>query len=294
MLPALSPLLQLLVLVWAFALGCVVGSFLNVVIWRLPRGLTIGRPARSVCPNCKRVIRWYDNIPLLSFALLRRRCRDCGAPIAWRYPLVEGLTGLVFALLVYRQGMQVGTGPGQLVIMALVASLLIAGSVIDAEWFIIPDEITLFGLLSGLAASVALPGLHVGAASYQTFQSLTGLRHLDGLIASLIGAVGGGLLVILVAEFGRLVFRREAMGFGDVKVMAMLGAFFGWKVAMVTFFLSPFVGLAYGIPLLVIWDEHVMPYIPFMGIAALLAMVFRSSLCAYLEPLEYLVRQVVF
>jgi leader peptidase (prepilin peptidase)/N-methyltransferase len=174
--------------------------------------------------------------------------------------------------------------------MMMVASLLIVASAVDAEWLIIPDEVSFFGLLGGLLAGFLVPGLHVGSASYHTYESLTGMAHLDGLIGSAIGAAGGGLLVLVFAVAGTAIFRREAMGFGDVKLMAMLGAFFGWKVVVVTFFLSPFIGLLYGVPVLLFKGEHVMPYGPFLSVGALLAMVFRGVLCSYLEPLEYFVR----
>ncbi len=278
---------------WCFVLGLAVGSFLNVLIWRLPRGLTLGEPSRSICPYCERTIRWYDNIPLLSFLLLGRRCRHCGAPISWRYPLVEGLTGLLFALIYFRQGIQAGTGPGQILIMMMAVSLLIAAAAVDVQWLIIPDEISFFGMAGGLLAGFLLPELHVGPAAYHTYEALTGLARLDGLIASLIGLFGGGLLVLAFAVVGTVIFRREAMGFGDVKLMAMIGAFFGWKVVVVTFFLSPFIGLLYGLPLLIFKEEHVMPYGPFLSTGALLAIIFRTNLCAYLEPLEQMVHLLV-
>jgi leader peptidase (prepilin peptidase)/N-methyltransferase len=267
---------------WFFVLGCVVGSFLNVLIYRLPLGLGINAPRRSFCPHCKEPIAWRDNIPILSFLLLGRRCRRCGAPISWRYPLVEAVTGLLFALIYFRQGVQLDTDVGQIIVMLLLVSLLVVSSAVDMDWLIIPDEITFFGLLGGLLAGFLLPGLHVGKAVYDTFQTLTGMPHLDGLIGSAIGALGGGLMVLLFAVVGGVIFRKEAMGFGDVKLMAMIGAFFGWKVAVIAFFLSPFIGLLYGIPLLIFADEHVMPYGPFLSVGAMLAIVFRESLCGYL------------
>jgi len=284
---------QLGTLVWLFALGCVVGSFLNVCIWRLPLGMGISEPRRSVCPHCRAPIRWHDNVPLLSFFLLRGRCRACGARISWRYPAVEGLTGLLFALIYFRQGVQAGAGPGQLVLMMLLASLLIVASAVDAEWLIIPDEISIFGLAAGLLAGLLLPQLHVGTASYNTFRSLTGRAHLDGLIGSAVGAAAGGGLVLVFAALGAALFRKEALGFGDVKLMAMVGAFFGWKVAVMAFFFAPFFGLLYGLPLLVLSDEHVMPFGPFLSAGAVLALVFRTSVCAFLQPLEDLAHVLV-
>jgi leader peptidase (prepilin peptidase)/N-methyltransferase len=282
--------LQWVVTAWFFALGAVVGSFLNVLIYRLPRGLTINQPRRSFCPRCKSPIGWRDNIPILSYLLLHGCCRHCGGPISARYPMVETVTGLLFALVYYRQGAQLGTDLGQVIVMLLLVSLLVVASAVDMEWLIIPDEISFFGLAGGLLAGFLLPGLHVGTASYQTFASLTGVAHLDGLIASVIGAAGGGLLVLFMAVVGTVVFRKEAMGFGDVKLMALVGAFFGWKVAVIAFFLSPFIGLLYGIPVLLTTNENVMPYGPFLSIGAIMAIVFRDGLCSFLDPLVYLVQ----
>lgn len=278
--------LNLAALVWLFVLGCAVGSMLNVLIWRLPRGMAVGQPRRSFCPHCQGSIRWYDNIPLLSFAMLRGRCRDCGGGISWRYPIVEGLTGILFPLVYFRQGIQAGTDVGQIVIMMLLTSLLIVAGAIDLDWLIIPDEISVFGLAGGLLAGLLLPQLHVGPAPYHTFAGLTGYAHLDGLIASGIGAFGGGGMVLVFAVLGTFIFRREALGFGDVKLMAMIGAFFGWKVVVIAFFVSPFIGLLYGIPLLLTRGKHVMPYGPFLSMGAVLTLIFRTGLCAYLEPLE--------
>jgi len=275
---------------WLFLLGCAVGSHLNVCIWRLPRGLSVNDPERSICPHCGHPIRWYDNVPLLSFFLLGRCCRDCGAPISWRYPVIEALTGVLFALIYYRQGLQVGTGVGQLALMMLVTSLLIVASAVDVEYFIIPDEVSVFGIMGGLLAGILLPELHVGTESYNTFERLTGDPSLDGLIGSAIGALGGGGMIFVFALIGAAIFRREALGFGDVKLMAMLGAFFGWKVVLVTFFLSPFLGLIYGVPLMLMSDENVMPYGPFLSLAAVLALVFRTALCDFVVPLEHMAR----
>jgi len=280
--------LQAVGVLWFFVLGIVVGSFLNVCIYRIPRGGTIGRPRRSFCPRCGVALRWYDNIPLASFIALQGRCRDCGEPISWRYPAAELLTGLLFSLIYFRQGAQVGTDVGQLIVMLLVTTLLVFASAVDVEFTIIPEEATVFGMLGGLLAGFLLPQLHVGAADYQTFERLTGFAHLDGLIGSAIGAVGGGLMVLFFALFGRVVFQKEALGFGDVTLMAMVGSFLGWKVVLVAFFLAPFFGLLYGLPLLILKDEHVMPYGPFLSLGAVLTLVFRESLCQYPTLLQHL------
>lgn len=269
-------------LVVVFVFGCAVGSFLNVCIWRMPRGLGINSPRRSFCPRCSTPINWFDNIPVLSFIALGGKCRACGKGISWRYPAVELVTGLLFALVYHRQGVQVQTEAGQLVIMMLLTALLIVGSGIDIDWLIIPDEISLFGILGGLAAGLLLPGLHVGDMSYHTFGPSAMNPHLGGLLGAGIGMFVGGGIVLGCALFGYLIFRKEAMGIGDAKLLGMVGAFFGWKVALITFFISPFVGLLYGVPILLTRDEHVMPYGPFLSVGAVVTMVFRSSLCGRL------------
>ena len=289
---ALTPL-QAITMGWLFVFGCVAGSFLNVCIWRLPRGATIGRPRRSFCPRCGHPLRWYDNIPLVSFILLNGRCRDCGGPVSWRYPVVELLTGLVFPLIYFSQGVQAGADVGQLALMMLVTALLILASAVDIEFAIIPEEVTVFGILGGLAAGLLLPQLHVGAADYQTFQSLTGYAHLDGLIGAAIGAIASGVMVFLIGLFGQLVFQREALGFGDVMLMAMIGAFFGWKVVVTGFFLGSFLGLLYGLPLLLLKGEHAMPYGPFLSLGTVLTLVFRDVLCLYADLLEDAARMLV-
>jgi len=277
-------------LAMVFLLGLIVGSFLNVCIWRLPRGISVNAPRRSLCPQCGHSLSWHDNIPLLSFALLRGRCRHCRGPVSWRYPVVELITALLFALIYFRQRVQVGTDLGQVTVMMLVAALLIVASGIDLEFLIIPDEVSGYGVLGGLLAGLLMPALHVGPLSYQTFETLTGHPHLDGLIASAIGAAGGGGTVLAFAVLGHIVFQKEALGLGDVKLMAMIGAFFGWKVVLVAFFLAPFLGLLYGLPMLLMHDEHVMPYGPFLSLGAVLALVFRLDLCHYAELLEGLAR----
>ena len=278
---------------WSFALGCCVGSFLNVCIWRLPRGMGINNPSRSLCPECEHGLAWYDNIPLVSYALLRGRCRYCDAPIPWRYPVVEAVTGIVFTGIYVHQGLMNATPPDQLIIMGLLATLLIIASGVDMTHFIVPDEISVFGIIAALLAGLLIPGLHVGPEPYHTLTGLTGIATLDGLIGSTLGAVVGGGLVYLFAVVGGLMFGREALGLGDVKLMAMVGAFLGWKVAVFAFFLAPFFGLLYGIPLLLAKGQHLLPFGPFLSSAAVLVTVFRDAATAFLLPFERMVLEIL-
>jgi leader peptidase (prepilin peptidase)/N-methyltransferase len=278
---------------FALLLGLTVGSFLNVCIWRLPRGQSISRPVGSHCPKCGQALTGWDNIPLVSYLLLGGKCRYCGDSISWRYPLVEGLTGLLFLVLYIRQSAVAGVNPGHVVVMGLVIALLVAASGVDLEYLIIPDEISVFGILGGLLAGVLLPGLHVGGAPYHTFQDLTGIGPLDGLIGSVIGAIVGGGLVLVFAIGGALVFRQEAMGIGDVKLMGMVGAFMGWKVAVLAFVLAPFFGLVYGIPLVLLKDEHTMPYGPFLSGGTVVTILFREYLCGQLVRYLEVFREIL-
>jgi leader peptidase (prepilin peptidase)/N-methyltransferase len=174
-----------------------------------------------------------------------------------------------------------------------VTALLIVASAVDIEFLIIPEEVTVFGMLGGLLAGFLVPQLHVGTANYQTFASLTGMRAVDGLIGSGIGLLGAGLMVVGFAVLGSVVFRREAMGFGDASLMAMIGAFFGWKVALTTFMIAPFVGLLYGLPLLFTKDEHIMPYGPWLSMAAIITLVFRDFLCRWADTAQDLVVRII-
>src|SRR3989338_2077522 len=246
-----------------FVLGLFVGSFLNVCIWRLPREEQVVR-GRSHCPACGVTIRWYDNIPLASFVLLGRRCRQCRAPISWRYPAVELLTGLAPAAAVGRWGM---TGPA-LVYGALLCGLIVT-SFIDAREQIIPDGITLPGTALGVLASVVWPALH-GRQS-----------HWGGLGPSVLGAVVGGGATYLMGLLGQWMFKKEAMGGGDVKLMAMLGAVLGWQRVLVTFLIAPILGSLVGVPLRILKGVDLIPYGPFLAVAAAIALWWGRPIVAW-------------
>jgi leader peptidase (prepilin peptidase)/N-methyltransferase len=192
--------------------GLLIGSFLNVVIARVPEGRSIWRPG-SACPGCGSGIAWHDNVPLLSFVALRGRCRACGMSIPWRYPLVEAATGALFGAA----GLAFGPTLHAAVAAALLATLL-AITMIDLEHQIIPDVISLPAILAGFLANLA-----TGRVSW-----------LDSLLGILIG--GGTFLAI--ALLGSWWAGQDAMGGGDIKLAAMLGAFLGWKVLLLSLFVS--------------------------------------------------------
>lgn len=185
--------------IFAFVLGAVVGSFLNVVIYRLPAGLSVNEPKRSFCPHCKSQIPWHQNIPLLSWLLLRAKCAKCGAPIAFRYFAVELITAGLF-LLIWNKALSLDSITLALPLWVLV-SLMIAATFIDIDHFIIPDELTKGGTVAGLVFSFALPGL-IGEES-----------HWMGLLWSVVGAVSGYVILRLVLEAGKLVFGKQELKF---------------------------------------------------------------------------------
>jgi leader peptidase (prepilin peptidase) / N-methyltransferase len=228
----------------AGALGAIVGSFLNVCIYRLPLGKSIVWPA-SACPACGRELSWYENIPVLSFLVLRARCRTCAAPISFRYPLVEALTAVMFAGAWWYYGPQ-----------PLLASRLILGCAllvlfaIDLEHHLLPNAITLPGIVVGLL-----------------FSFLTE----PGWEASLIGILVGGGVLFGVAEAYYRVRHEEGLGMGDVKMLAMIGAFLGWKLALLTLMMASLGGTLIGVLLIVTRRgsmKYALPFGTFLALGA--------------------------
>ncbi|MBL4845199.1 MAG: prepilin peptidase [Planctomycetes bacterium] len=286
----LSRLLQPLLLVWLACFGACVGSFLNVVVFRLPRRcLSILKPTRSFCPKCRHAIRWYENLPLVSWALiLRARCAGCGLPISVRYPLVEGVTSLLFLAVgwIHLDGHALELEAwAKVVIHAGFGSALLCCALIDWDLRVIPDAITVPGVLCGVVALGCAPGLlgasglldlegfaartvlHLDSAfrwwgiagALAPVESLadwlgdlskttpTTYRSLQGVSAGVFGALVGGVgMWIFSATLSRLL-GREAMGFGDVKLTAMIGAFTGWQGVLVTLLIGSVLGSCVGI-----------------------------------------------
>jgi leader peptidase (prepilin peptidase)/N-methyltransferase len=229
---------RLLLELYAGALGLIVGSYLNVVIHRLPRSESTVLP-RSRCPHCGALVRARDNLPLLSFALLRGRCRECGVRISWRYPLVEASTGTLFVACVAAFGVSWRT-----LAAAVFGSLLIALAAIDFEHYLFPDVLTLPGIAAGLLISA------LGAGWIDWRQALLG------------AAIGGGGLWLL-AQAWLLLRREEGMGLGDVKMLAMVGAFLGWQGVLVTVFLGSLAGALLGLTLIALGRFDLGSRLPF-------------------------------
>jgi leader peptidase (prepilin peptidase) / N-methyltransferase len=236
------------------AFAAIAGSFLNVVIYRLPLGKSVVWPA-SACPHCSRQLSWYENIPVLSWLALRGRCRTCGGAISIRYPLVEALTGAVFALAFWHYGF------GALLFSRLIfACALIVLFAIDLEHHLLPNLIT-------------LPGIGVGLA----FSFFTE----PGWLASLIGsAVGGGILWLMAEAYYR-VRHEEGLGMGDVKMLAMVGAFLGWQLTLLTLMLASFSGTLIGLFLIVTQRggmKYALPFGTFLALGAATAAAVGPSI----------------
>ena len=253
-------------------IGLIVGSFLNVCIYRLPKEPPENNVIvpRSFCPNCKHPIAWYDNIPVLSYILLKGRCRYCSARISLRYPFVE-----LFSAIIWVGSYKIWGLSPDMFIYVLFFSLLFVASMVDIEHRIIPDEVSVGGMLAGLVISFLYPELHHKAS------------HLQGLLWSFIGAMAGGGLIYLVAIIGEMIFRKEAMGGGDVKLQAMIGAFLGWKWAVFSFFVGCFVGSAIGIYQLIRYKDSTLPFGPALAIGSVICLFWGNNLLRFLFPLFY-------
>jgi leader peptidase (prepilin peptidase) / N-methyltransferase len=232
-------------LTFAALFGAVIGSFLNVCIHRLPRGTSIVWPA-SACPACGRALSWFENIPIASYLFLRGRCRTCGAPISARYLVIEALTAAMFALAWWYYG------PGPMLISRLIfGCALIVLFAIDLEHHLLPNVITLTGIVIGFLLS------------FTTDQ--------PGWQSSLIGIVAGGGVLFLIAEVYYRVRHEEGLGMGDVKMLAMMGAFLGWPLAILSLMIASVAGTIIGIGLIVTGRgtmKYALPFGTFLAIGA--------------------------
>ncbi len=239
----------------AFVLGSVIGSFLNVCIYRIPAGKSIVSPPSS-CPHCGHCIRWFQNVPILSYLFLRGKCAGCGQQISLRYPLVEALTGGLFVLVLYSFGLSPATP-----VYWLFAAALVVITFIDLDHQIIPDVISLPGIVVGFLCSFFIPWV----------------PWLDSLLGILIG---GGIL-FLIAWGYEFLTKREGMGGGDIKLLAMLGAFLGWKAVFPIVFLASLAGTVIGLPLMVLQKKDsklALPFGPFLALAAVVYLFWGGAI----------------
>jgi leader peptidase (prepilin peptidase) / N-methyltransferase len=264
----------------AFAAGLLIGSFLNVCIYRLPRDLSVVRP-RSHCPGCEKQIEWYDNIPLLSYLLLRGRCRHCGIGIPLRYPIVELATGLLFAWAV----MALGPGPEALK-ACIFAAILVTLVASDIEERILPDEFTLGGVVAGLILAWLVP--MQPAISGLFAPGIGDIRALSLIEAAIGAGISSGAL-LMVAKLYEWVRHREGMGLGDVKMVAMVGAFLGLQGALLTLIAGSMIGGVGGLIFILLTGKdastYQLPFGAFLGAAALAVSAFGESVIRWYSRL---------
>lgn len=260
-----------------FLYGTILGSFLNVVIYRLPKDLSVIAPP-SACPNCQKKIVWWQNIPLLSYLFLLGKCRNCRWPIPFRYPLVEAISGagaiflytkhpfFYFSSNNFELSFQMGWADAFSFFYYLTfTALLIVIYFIDLDWQVIFDFHSVGGAIIGFLGQI-----------YYTF---TGNK--SAWLDSIIGLIGGAVFFYLIALVSEWVFKKEAMGGGDVKFAALIGAFLGWKLAFVAFFLSFLIGSIWGILLILIKLKQRRDYIPFgpsMALGAYISLFWGNNL----------------
>ncbi len=241
--------------VFALLFGAIIGSFLNVCIYRLPREESIATPG-SHCPQCRQPIHFYDNVPILSYLMLRGKCRYCNASISVQYPIVEAITAVSSLCLFVKFGLSWS----YLVYFGFVAALITI-TVIDLYHQIIPDVISLPGIGGGLLASFFLPRIN--------------------FVGSVLGMVVGGGSLFLVAVLYQWLFKREGMGGGDVKLLAMIGAFLGWKAVILTILLSSLIGSITGVLVMVAKGKdfkYAIPFGPFLSLGAVISLFYGERI----------------
>ena len=258
--------------IFLFALGACVGSFLNVCIVRMPGENSVIHPP-SHCPQCQNPILWKDNIPLISWILLKGRCRFCKTKISSRYFFVELLTACLFVFFYHYFGLT-----KLLIPYLFMMSCFIVATFVDFEHRIIPDEISIGGMCFGLLFSFFIPELHGHAWGSEPFF----LANLKSLGWSAVGVLVGGGAIYALGMIGDWIFKKESMGGGDVKLLAMIGAFLGWKMAILTFFIAPFFGAVYGVVEKIRTKDTAIAYGPFLILGALICLFFGNRLIAWI------------
>ena len=245
-------------IIFIFILGLIVGSFSNVCIYRIPKNESIIFPA-SHCPKCRSKIKPVDNIPLLSFILLKGRCRNCKSKISIQYPVVEFLTGLIYLIIYLIYGLSI-----QSLIYIILSSALIIIAFIDLNEQIVPDVISFPGIVIGFIISFFVP--------YISF------------VNSALGVLVGGGIILIIGMAGSIIFKKEAMGGGDVKLAAMIGAFLGWRYITISLFLGFFLGALAGIFLImskIKSKEDTVPFGPFIVLGSFITLLWGEKIISW-------------
>jgi leader peptidase (prepilin peptidase)/N-methyltransferase len=261
-----------------FWLGACMGSFLNVCIYRIPLEQSVVYPP-SHCPSCKTPIPWYQNIPLVAWIALKARCASCGTRISARYITVEALVAFLFLLAWFKLGAD--PRPLGLVAVSQIALIpifwliiygLVLGTFVDFDHMILPDRVTLGGIVLGVLISWFVPDLH-------RLPGEGAITAVDALKRAAIGAAAGSGSLYAIAIIGRLIYKQDAMGLGDVKLMGAIGAFFGWGSVIFSVMISALVGSVVGVSLVLLRGKSMqsrIPYGPYIALAALIWMNWGS------------------
>jgi leader peptidase (prepilin peptidase)/N-methyltransferase len=251
----------------ALLFGLLIGSFLNVCIYRLPQDLSVVRP-RSYCPACNHPIAWYDNVPLLSYALLHGRCRHCKAAISMRYPIVELMTGVLFFVFVWRLGPSLAAGK-----FCLLSALLVGLTFSDLEARILPDEFTLGGTAAALVLAWFVPVNDEIAQMLLWIAGVSGNPHWASVAAALLGAIVPGLCLWFAGWLYFKLRHREGLGLGDVKLVAMVGAFLGLYGALLMLIAGSLAGSVIGYAYIRFTRKdastYELPFGTFLGLAGI-------------------------
>lgn len=263
--------------IFVFIVGLIVGSFLNVCIYRLPKGESIVTPP-SHCPACKQNILWYDNIPVLSYIFLGGKCRSCKTKINLRYPAVELLTAAIFLLLFVTFGVK-----AKFFAYSILASGLIVATFVDFEIQEIPGEVTNIGTALGIAFSLILPSLFNEIARWR------------GLVASFLGILTGALVIYLAKSIGTVCCRKKlealgeesAMGSGDIFLLAMIGAFLGWKLTLLTVIMASIFGSVVGVVQKFKYGIEIIPFGPYLSLGALSSIFFGHDIWVFYSSLYH-------
>lgn len=277
--------LNFLIAIFCGMFGAIIGSFLNVCIYRLPRGYLSIVTTPSHCPHCGTHIAWYDNVPMLSWLLLAGACRHCRSPIRFRYIFVEMLTAVLFYFAANWVLLSPLPGFAHLDLSERWAALAVAWFIlghmvvitfIDIDYRIIPDGLTYPGMLIAPLFSAFCPLFHT------SFLMVVPNAHLAGFVSSLVGIIVGGGSLYLVGVIGKALFRKEAMGMGDVKMMAMVGGFLGWDAALLIFLLACIGGTIVGILWLLITRDHYIPFGPYLAAGTVVTLFAKRDILHFL------------
>lgn len=265
-----------------FILGLCLGSFLNVCIFRLPKNKSIVRPA-SFCPNCKKTIKWYDNLPVLSFIFLGGKCRACQKKISVFYPGVELITAFIFLFLYSQFGLSLSFFK-----YSLLFFLLIVVSFIDIRYHAIPAYLCVFGILIAVFFSL-IPSVSILRQGLFEFRELPIVDTLVGMVFGLGFAYAFKLFGDLFIGFYLSIRKKESiegetesLGLGDVDFLGMVGAFLGIQSAVLVFFVAPFVAAIYTIFALIFKRSHLIPYLPYLSIATLIVFIWGSNIWSFI------------